>query len=365
MNNQLRALRALSFSARIALTSIPIFLIVVAAFAQETRTSKFELKPLSLPGENGFVMLDYVAFDRANQLLWVPAGNTGSVDVISANDEIKRIEGFSVADVELMGKRRPVGPSSVAIGEGVVYIGSRADSMICVVDSHTFKVGDCISFASASAGPGAAPDGLIYVGDTRELWATSGAPPIGIPAADRSIKIFSASAPRKLVFAGKIPLTGSAEGYAVDNLHGRFYTNLEETGQIVAIDIRRRAVVSTWASCSEPSGVAVDGKRNFIFVACSDHVIVLDGTHDGRMVGSIPTGAGVDNIDFDQSNRILFAAAAEAAQLVSAKIDENGKAVSITITPTVKGTRSVVAGLNGSAYLIDPFGGRILKVVPK
>jgi hypothetical protein len=30
--------------------------------------------------------------------------------------------------------------------------------------------------------------------------------------------------------------------------------------------------------------------------------------------------------------------------------------------PTTKGARSVVAGTSGRAYLIDPFGGRILKV---
>jgi hypothetical protein len=33
--------------------------------------------------------------------------------------------------------------------------------------------------------------------------------------------------------------------------------------------------------------------------------------------------------------------------------------------PTVKGTRSVVAAGNGRAYLIDPYGGAILKVEPK
>jgi DNA-binding beta-propeller fold protein YncE len=253
----------------------------------------------------------------------------------------------------------------VAIGDGVVYIGSRADSKICVVEARSLKLGDCIAFAPASAGLAAAPDGLIYIAATKELWATSGSPPMGVPAADRATKILSASPPAKLVPAGKIPLPGSAEGYAVDNLHGRFYTNLEETGQTVAIDVRKRAIVSTWRSCDDPSGIAVDSKRGFVFVACSDHVIVLDTAHDGRVAGSVPAGDGIDNIDYAQETGLLYVAAAEAAQLTIARVDDSGKPTAVAVVPTTKGARSVVAGASGSAYLIDPLGGRILKVEPK
>jgi hypothetical protein len=334
--------------------------------AQQTASSKFTVKPLSLPGANGLVMLDYFAYDAASRLLWVPAANTGSVDIIdTTTDQIKRVEGFAVAQVEFRGKPRAMGPSSVAIGDGVVYIGSRADSKICVIEARALKRGDCIAFAPASAGLAAAPDGLIYIAATKELWATSGAPPVGVPAADKAIKILSASPPGKLVPAGKVTLPGSAEGYAVDNVHGRFYTNLEETGQTVAIDVRKRAIVSTWKSCNDPSGIAVDSKRGFVFVACGDHVIVLDPTHDGRVAGSVATGAGVDNIDYVEQTGLLYVAAQDAAQLTIARVDDAGKPVPVAVVPTTKGARSVVASGEGDAYVIDPVGGRILKVEPK
>ena len=344
------------------LAALILFAISVAP-AQETRPGNFTVKSLSLPGATGLVTLDYIAFDRATRRLWVPAANTGSVDVIdAATDQIKRVEGFSVAQIELRGKIRSVGPSSVAIGKGAVYVGSRADSKICVIDGSTLRIGTCIAFAPPSAGMGAAPDGLIYIAATQELWTTSGAPPIGIPAADRSIKIFSASRPTNLTSAGNIPLPGSAEGYAVDNLHGRFYTNLEETGQTLAIDVRKRKIMSTWRSCDDPSGIAVDSKRGFVFVACSDHVIVLDTSHDGRTVGSISTGAGVDNIDYAEDTGLLYAASAETAQLTIARVDESGRPTRLALVATANGARSVVAGTSGSAYLIDPLAGRILKV---
>jgi DNA-binding beta-propeller fold protein YncE len=334
--------------------------------AQDAGWHKYTVKPLPLPAANGLVMLDYFAYDHASSRLWVPAANTGSVDVIDATtDQIRRVEGFSVAPVELRGKLRQMGPSSVAIGEGVVYIGSRADSQVCIINSQTLKLARCIQFAPRAAGMAAAPDGLIYIAATRELWGTSGAPPIGIPAADRSIKIFSAAQPLDISPTGTIPLPGSAEGYAVDNLHGRFYTNLEETGQTAVIDVRKHAAISIWRSCDDPSGVAVDSKRGFVFVACVDHVIVLDSTHGGRVTGSLPTGAGVDNIDYAADDGLLYVAAADAAQLTIARIDDHGIPARLATVPTTKGARSVVAGAKGCAYLIDPYGGSILKIAPQ
>ena len=100
----------------------------------------------------------------------------------------------------------------------------------------------------------------------------------------------------------------------MDNLRGLFYTSLEETGRTVAIDVRKRAVVSTWRSCDGSSGVAVDSKRGFVFVACNDHVIVLDTAHDGRVVGSISTGAGIDNIDYAEDTGLLYVAVADATR---------------------------------------------------
>jgi hypothetical protein len=66
---------------------------------------------------------------------------------------------------------------------------------------------------------------------------------------------------------------------------------------------------------------SLSGKRTLIvygrllttsgFAAWAPSRIVLDTVHDGRVVESIPTGAGVDNIDYTEDTRLLDAAAAE------------------------------------------------------
>jgi hypothetical protein len=83
---------------------------------------------------------------------------------------------------------------------------------------------------------------------------------------------------------------------------------------------------------------------------------------DWLFSGSIATGAGVDNIDYTEDTGLLYVAAAEAAQLTIARVNDKGKLTLVEQVPTTKGARSVIAGASGRAYLIDPFGGRILKV---
>jgi len=88
----------------------------------------------------------------------------------------------------------------------------------------------------------------------------------------------------------------------------------------------------------------------------------MDVTHDGQILGSIDTGAGLDNIDYLPSMKTLYAAAAEAAVLTLARVDEHGIPNRVAVIPTVKGARGVVVDSEGNAYVIDPLRGRVLKV---
>jgi DNA-binding beta-propeller fold protein YncE len=330
-------------------------------------SSDHELKPIALPGATGAVALDYFAYDRATRKLWVPASNTGSVDVIDdATDTVSQVTGFRTSEVELRGRKVMLGPTAVSIGDGVAYIGNRGDSSLCIIDTHSLERGECLQVAPPSAGRAAAPDGVVYVAATHELWITTGAPPLGISSADKSLQVFDASDPRHLKLKTKIQLDGSAEGYAVDNQRGLFYTNIEETGNTVAIDVRSRKVVAKWnAGSADLQGLALDNARNFLFVACGDHVVSLDLNYGGKISDSITTGPGLDNIDYSPDLKVLYAAASVAATLTIAEVDDKGKFRLKATIPTVKGARGVVAAKGETAYLIDPAEGRILKLTHK
>src|SRR5215471_16768796 len=240
---------------------------VVLAPGASPADAQYDLKPINLPGATETVALDYFAYDRATGKLWVPASNTGSVDAIDeATDAVSQVTGFKTGDVELRGRKVTLGPTTVSIDDNVVYIGNRGDSSLCTIDARTLERGDCLEVAPPSAGRAAAPDGVVYVAATRELWITTGAPPLGIASADHSIQVFDASDPRHLKRKTRIPLNGSAEGYAVDNRHGIFYTNLEETGRTLAIDVRQHRVVAEWnPGADDLQGLAFDRKRRLLF----------------------------------------------------------------------------------------------------
>ena len=348
-----------------AVASLPFFLAAMQLNGHKV-TSDYELTPISLPGASGVVALDYFAYDRSTGKLWVPASNTGNVDVIEENSgAVSQVAGFKTGEVELRGRKVPLGPTAVSVGDGVVYVGNRGDSSLCVIDAQTLKRGECLQVAPPSAGPGAAPDAVVYVAATKELWITTGAPPIGVASADKAIQVFDVSEPRHLKLKLKIPLDGSAEGYAVDNQRGLFYTNIEEAGKTVAIDVRSHKVVAEWKVHDDLQGLTLDSARGFLFVACGDHVISLDVAHSGRLIDSLVTGPGLDNIDFSSDQKLLYAAASVTATLSIIEVGDDGKFHLKALVPTVKGARGVVAGKGETAYLIDPAEGRILKLIRK
>src|SRR5262249_9358538 len=116
---------------RVAMRIVTLFVsacwcVGLPAHASAPATLKAE--PLVLPGGPSPVGMDYLAYDDSTKTVWVPAGNTGKVDVVdSATRQIRAVDGFPTAQRGT----RSVGPSSATVGAGVVYVGNRGDSSVC------------------------------------------------------------------------------------------------------------------------------------------------------------------------------------------------------------------------------------------
>lgn len=321
--------------------------------APPARALHFTQRPFALPGATGTVSLDYLAYERAAGRVWIPAGNTGSVDVLDvAKGAVVRIEGFKTSERDVRGQKRVMGPSAAAIGDGVVYVGNRGTSEICTIDAAKLTRGACLTLPTS-------PDGLLYVAATKELWVTT--------PRDKSVTVLDASKPAKLAPKATIALDGASEGYAVDETRGLFFTNLEDRDKTVSIDTKTHKVTATWdPKCGSegPRGLAVDTTRGFLFVACTTGVVVLDVAHGGAQLAKLDTGGGVDNIDYLPEAKQLYAAAGKAAVLVVASVDDKGALSVLGTAPTAQGARVVIADRDGVAYVADPAGGRVLAFVP-
>lgn len=310
---------------------------------------------IPLPGApEGGLFLDYLAADRAHHQVWVPAGGTGRVDVIDTESRrLQPIEKFATSEVERRGRKMSIGPSSATVGDGYVYVGNRADSTVCAVNAVSLTREGCVTVPSS-------PDGLAYVASAHEVWVTT--------PRTKSLYMLDVSRPSAPRLAGNLVLEGEPEGYAVDDAHGVFYTNLEDKDRTLQIDVKTRKVSSTWLpACGEggPKGLAIEPGDQTLVVACPDHVETMDVRHEGKILSKLDTGAGVDNIDYVPSSRSLYVAAGGAGTLTVAHLDEKGSLSKTASSVTSRGARNAVADDKGVAYVADGPEGRILVVPPR
>jgi DNA-binding beta-propeller fold protein YncE len=306
---------------------------------------------VALPGGPP-VAMDYLAYDGTTGRLWVPAGNTGNVDVVEvATGKVTAVGGFPTAPARRPGRPR-MGPSSAAVGDGVVWIGNRANNQICAIDARTLARGPCHPLPSM-------PDGLAYVAATHEVWVTT--------PSDRSITVVDVSG-KGAAAPVAIKIDGDPEGVAVDAARGLFYTNVEDKDQTLEIDARTRKIVASWpAGCGAagPRGLALDDGRRLLFVACTDGAVARDLGHAGKEVGRLKTSGGVDNIDYAPKRGLLFVASGVGGTLTVAHLGGTGAFFgAVTSFPTALGARCVAVAADGTAFVADSAGGRLIVVKP-
>ncbi len=104
-----------------------------------------------------------------------------------------------------------------------------------------------------------------------------------------------------------------------------------------------------------PRRLVFVASRDYLIVACTDHVRVFDAAHDAAPLGRRDTGAGADNIGLAAGTPQVFVAAGRAARLAIAHVGDGGALELVATVPTVEGARNVVADA-GNAYAADPWG---------
>jgi DNA-binding beta-propeller fold protein YncE len=168
---------------------------------------------------------------------------------------------------------------------------------------------------------------------------------------DKSIRVLDS---KTLEQKAKLTFEGNPEGYAVDAKRGRFYTNMEDKDQTLAIDLKTHKTVATWnPSCGKegPHGLRLDETDGQLFVACSTLAEVLDTGHGGDVLSMVDAGDGVDDIDYVPAQHMLYVGAARAAKLTIAHADKNGHLTVVAQVPTQAGARNAAVTKDGIVYL--------------
>ena len=139
-----------------------------------------------------------------------------------------------------------------------------------------------------------------------------------------------------------IPLGGSPE-FAVTNADkDRIYCNLEDKSEVAVIDTAKHEVLAHWplAPGEEPTGIALDATHHRLFAACHNKMMVMLDTETGKVITSVPIGAGTDGAAFDDVSQLAFASCGDGTTTI-AKEETPDKLTVVQTLTTERGARTM------------------------
>jgi len=139
-----------------------------------------------------------------------------------------------------------------------------------------------------------------------------------------------------------IQLEGTPEFAVVDEKAGRIYCNIEDKSEVAVIDADKREVVAHWslAPGEGPSGIALDAPHHRLFSGCHNKMMTMLDTETGKVIATVPIGAGVDGCAFDNSMQLAFASCGDGTTTI-AKEETPDKLVVVQILKTERGARTM------------------------
>ncbi|HUY94827.1 MAG TPA: hypothetical protein VMU71_05995 [Terracidiphilus sp.] len=275
-------------------------------------------RTMHIGGEGGW---DYVTVDASTHRLFVTRST--HTQVIDADS------GKVLGDIP--GQKRSHGVALVpSLNRGFITDGGGSGQII-VFDLKTYAVLGHLATMPDS-------DGIIYDKSQNLILAVSGD--------EGKLMAF----PPNIDPNGKIPaaidLGGSPEFLAADG-SGKAYVNLEDKDLVAEVDLHAGKVIARWpvAPGGHPVGMALDRKTHRLFLGCRNpQKLVIMSTEDGKVLGSVDIGAGVDATRVE--GRQAFASCGDG-KLIVATEKSGSYEVEQTIT-TPRGARTM--GLDAATH---------------
>jgi DNA-binding beta-propeller fold protein YncE len=201
-----------------------------------------------------------------------------------------------------------------------------------------------------------APDYVRWIADSREVWVTE--------PDQEQIEVFSVTDNTEpaLRRVSVIRVPGGPESLAVDEQRAAAYTHLW-SGFTLRVDLKTHSVTHTWPNgCQASRGIALDPRRGFLFVGCSEgKASVLDLNANGRVLGAGSAGAGVDIISVNLSLNHLYLPSAREGNVTVLGIGSKGELRALGSLGTgLEGTHCVASDDRNKLWLCSPERGEVV-----
>ncbi len=225
---------------------------------------------LKVGGEGGF---DYVTLDAEGKLLYLTrTTHTQVVDTAT---------GKVVGDIP-----DNAGSHGVALApeQNRGFISNGKDATIQIFDLKTYETLGKIKAADDC-------DAIIYDPASKHVLALCG-------DAHQLVAV-PADIDPKNGKAEVVELGGKPE-YAVADGEGKVFVALVEDHVIAVVDTMAMKVIAKWpvAPAKRPVGMSMDRAGKRIYVGCRSKNMVVMSAEDGKILASLPIGAGVDGTNF-------------------------------------------------------------------
>ncbi len=266
------------------------------------------VQTLRVGGDGGW---DYLVVDPAARRLYVTRSTRVMVfdaDTLAAVGEVPNTAG--VHGVAL----------APELGRGFASNGKA--STVTIFDLKTLKPIEDVKVTGEN------PDAILYDPYSRQVLTFNG-------RSGNATVLDAASGKLKATIA----LGGKPE-FATTDLAGRVYVNIEDKGELVALDVAKNEVQARWplAPCEDPSGMAIDRAHGRLFVGCGNRMMAVVDAKTGKVTATVPIGDGVDANGFDPSTGAAFSSNGEGTLTV---VRENGAGFVAENVATMKSARTM------------------------
>lgn len=257
-------------------------------FAHAQQQNLYSLdKKILLPGEGGY---DYLFIDDQNRQLYVSHGTT--VNVIDLNTD------KLVGTIDNMQGNHGI---AVAQGSGKGFISDGKANAVVVFDIKTLKTIKVIPLT------GKKPDAIIYDPFSNRVFAFNGG--------SDNASVIDVDALKE---TGIIALGGGPE-FAVADGHGKIYNNIEDKNTLKVIDSKSLKIINSYSltPCGGPTGLALDTGNQRLFTVCRENkgMSVVD-INSGKIIITLPIGAGVDAVAYDAETKLIFCSNGDATTTI-------------------------------------------------
>ena len=296
---------------------------LVASMPASAKTAPSHLKIIGRLAAGGSGGWDYVSIDQTARKLYISRG--ASIMSLDADTGKARLE------LAVTNRSHQIVPIN---GGAELLVTNSGDLTITIINAATGKTRIT---THVSAGPDAA-----LLEPTTGLVAVIGNRSGNVDLVD----------PKSGAFKGSITVGGTLE-YAATDGDGKVFVNVEDKGEIAAIDIKTRAVISRYKmpGCEEPAGLTYLPPSNLLLASCGNGVAKFVSASNGAVVQTLDIGKGSDAAFYDDVRKLAFVPAGHSGTLTV--ISVKGRTAKIIETViTAKGARlGMVDSKTGNVYL--------------